>query len=170
MDQELRRHQWLYATLAGVPFIIHGALAIWMAICTKYDGPNATQIPTYAWPVAFAFLPFLSGITGLIIGKIFLWWWSDIRKQALRPAYTVVFVISWVIIFGFLGFFTFAMGFGAPPGPTTLEGFFGRCGLVLLNFLISTAIAFALCAATMTVAIMVLGLASTIEKRFAKKT
>jgi hypothetical protein len=74
--------------------------------------------------------------------------------------------MGWVVVFGYLSFFTFAMGLGAPPAPTSLEQFVGRFEMVLIQFPIAIAISLAVCALGTGVVILVCeSIAQTLSSR-----
>lgn len=159
LAQDIKSHPWLFAGLSGLPVAFQSAFVIWFAFAPKMDlTSRATGIPDYAWTAAFACLPLLSGIVGLGVAWILALGlarrpnFADVR---LAKVYSGCFVIAWVVCFGYLSFFTFAMGLGTPPAPTSTEQFIGRFAMILWQFPIAIAISVAVCTGVCAVCILV---------------
>jgi hypothetical protein len=128
LTERIKQHPWLFGCVCGIPLIAHIGVLIWIATATNYSGPNTSEIPTYAWVLAFAILPVLSAIVSVAM-TWFLAWCTGTAKYANTPLarlYGFVFAVPWILLFGYLGFFAFAMGLGSPPAPTSMTQFFNR--------------------------------------------
>lgn len=153
LTERIKQHPWLFGGVCGIPLIAHIGVLIWIATATNYSGPNTSEIPTYAWVLAFAILPVLSAIVSVAM-TWFLFWCTGTAKYANTPLarlYGFVFAVPWILLFGYLGFFAFAMGLGSPPAPTSMTQFFNRIGLILVQFPIITLVLFAICAGTTSI-------------------
>ncbi len=121
-----------------------------------------SSISDIAWILAFSCLPILSAVTGLAIAillSVVIQHWPKWRLKA----YSICFMSIWIIVFGYLSFFTFVMGFGAFPVVNTMEKFFNRLIMVFIQFPISIGISIVVC-------VLATAVASTVIKPIDDKT
>ncbi len=149
--KQMKAFPWLFAGMAGLPFVLHSAALCMVAFTRNSQSGKAStaDIPDYAYPVAFSCLPILSVIVGIFVASLLSlllerWLLSETRR--LRRVYAACFVVAWLIVYGYLGFFTFVMGLGALPAPSTMQQFVERVGIVLLQFPISIVVSSTVCA------------------------
>jgi hypothetical protein len=91
----------------------------------------------------------LAAIVGFVLAyclSVLLQWQAWLAIRQLTSVYTIFFVLAWNVVFGFLSFFVFAMGFGDGPAPTSIDELWQRLvGILLHGVPLATLISLVVC-------------------------
>lgn len=158
---QIKVHPYLFTGMVGLPVIVQSSgLVIALLLSPKTGAATVvTDIPDYAYTAAFCFLLVLTAITGLIVSSVLCLVMEHWKRFGLS-VYSAWFVIMWNIVFGYLSFFTFAMGLGALPAPTSMQKFLERFGMVIIQFPIAIGISIVVC---LVITAVVIGVHKPVE-------
>ena len=143
--------------LCGIPLLIHATLAIVIVFATRVNGNSDNSIPAWAWHCAWLCLPVLSGLLGYALVRLLPQALSRLPQTAnpeAAQAFSLCFIVAWNLVYGYLGFFTFAMGLYAEPKPIDLEQFLLRLASVLWQYPLTIIISLVVCFGLTAVAVV----------------
>jgi hypothetical protein len=151
---------WLFIGLSASPCLILFVVLACLFAFGKHTAAPTSEIPDWVWCAAFSCLPLFAGIVGFALA----YYLSDLFERqhwlAVRPLtniYIAVFALAWNVVFGFLSFFVFVMGFGDGPVVTTMKQF-GQLftGILTIGFPEAILISLVVCSLATAIVIVVL--------------
>jgi len=146
MPKQMAAHPWIFGGLLGIPFCLHTVVILLLFALPQ--SRSLSEIPHWAWLAAFVPMPLLSGAVGLGVAYGLVWvldWLKRSFSGSLGNLYAASFIAAWNVVFGYLNFFSFAMGTGAPPEPSSVKELSERVFMVLCQSPICILISIVVC-------------------------
>jgi hypothetical protein len=152
---EIKAHPYLFGGLAGLPVIAQIAVFLCAWSPSSFD---PSTIPLPYWIAAYACLPICSVVIGMFVAFALTAVNKRFRYSAGKLAgfYAACFVASWLVLYGCSSFFGFVMCLGAPPTPVSMDGFYERIIMLVVNYAYSVVASIAVCSG-LTAVIIVIG-------------
>jgi hypothetical protein len=158
--EQITANRWLFAGLSALPSALQAAMLFCLFTFGHHQRSAPPVVPEWMTYGAFAVLPVLTAVVGFILAYLLSVnpeWLRWPKKSRLARLYSIVFVLLWNFVYGFLGLFLFAMGFGDGPEPTSIEQFGQRfIGVLSGGFPFATLISLIVCF-LVTAAVIALG-------------
>lgn len=134
--------KWMYVSLSLVPAVMLSFAAF--SVLGKPTGLLTDGgVPASYWYGAFACLP----AQAAVVGAMLAWFLSFAFKSKPPKVSTAIFFsIAWNLVFGYLSFFVFMMGFFDGPGHLTVEQFKSLfCNIIFMGLPYTTLISLVVC-------------------------
>ncbi len=160
LGKDISTRNWLFAGLSALPSCILIAVLVYFSVFGHRTAPTTSVIPDWAWYMALSSLPIQAAAVGFVLAyclSILLAGRTRLATSRWVHVYVSFFVVAWNLIFSFLSFFVFVMGFGDGPVVTSKEQFSRLfIGIVTVGFPEAILISLILCSIATAIVVAVL--------------